>query len=88
MTNGWWKLCFEDRIMSNGKVFFPLSREAKRGMPSNAMAGGVNTADITVKALASMSAGLTHPNYASLVDPLFGFAGKRVAAIILCFEHP
>jgi hypothetical protein len=28
----------------------------------------------------------THPDYASLVDPLFGFAGKRVTAPILMFR--
>ncbi len=32
-------------------------------------------------ALAVMSAGSTHPDYASLVDPLFACGGKRVAAI-------
>src|ERR1700722_19565960 len=32
------------------------------------------------RALAVMSAALTHPDYATLVDPLFRFAGKRVAA--------
>ena len=32
--------------------------------------------------LAVMSAGLTHPDYAALVDPLFAFGEKRVAAII------
>jgi len=33
--------------------------------------------------LAPMSAGLTHPDYAALVDPLFRFAGKRVAAFFV-----
>ena len=31
---------------------------------------------------AVMSAGLTHPDYASLVDPLFRFAGKRVKHLV------
>ena len=34
-------------------------------------------------ALTVMSAGLTHPGVASLADPLFRFAGKRVAAILV-----
>jgi hypothetical protein len=33
-----------------------------------------------------MSAGLTHPDYASLVDPLFAFGGKRVVALDVCFK--
>jgi len=34
-----------------------------------------------VYALALMSAGSTHPDYASLVDPLFACGGKRVRNI-------
>jgi len=34
-----------------------------------------------------MSAGSTHPDYASLVDPLFAFGGKRVAANCLSISH-
>jgi hypothetical protein len=33
-----------------------------------------------------MSAGLTHPDYASLDHPLFAFGGNRVAAIIFIFQ--
>jgi len=29
----------------------------------------------------------THPDYASLIDPLFAFGAKRVAAISLYFKH-
>ena len=39
------------------------------------------------QALAVMSAGSTHPVVATLDHPLFRFAGKRVAAIILFVEH-
>jgi len=35
-----------------------------------------------------MSAGLTHPDCVSLVDHLFGCAGKMVAAIILTSRTP
>src|SRR6185503_14798296 len=65
---------------------FPLAKErvVKR---SPARAGGESTpSDITVNALAPISAGLTHPDYASLVDPLFACGGKRVTAIILFFK--
>jgi|GEM_PF-6687947 len=34
--------------------------------------------NLVVIYLALMSAGLTHPDNASLVDPLCGFAAKRV----------
>jgi len=41
----------------------------------------VKPADVTTDALAPMFAGLTHPDCAALVAPLFRFAGKRGAAI-------
>ena len=41
---------------------------------------------ITAVAFASMSAVSTHPHYASLVDPLFAFGGKRVATVIFVFR--
>jgi hypothetical protein len=33
-----------------------------------------------------MSAGLTQPDYAALLDPPFDFAGRRVTASILIFR--
>jgi len=44
--------------------------------------------EITVSALAPMSAGSTHPECATLLDPLFACGGKRVATIVSQFEQP
>gem|GEM_PF-6723636 len=42
---------------------------------------------MTANVLAPMSAGLTHPDCAALVDPLFRFAGKRVAALFVLLTN-